>query len=124
MKKIEWVGSSLEDLRECPEKIRNTIGHALRSVQAGIRSLHSKTLSGFGSAKVVEIRENDRSGTYRAVYTVATEEFVFVLHVFHKKSSTGIATSKKDIELIKSRLKEVEMFLSSRKQTLKKEKCR
>lgn len=59
-----------------------------------------------GSAGVQEIRENDRSGTYRVIYAVETAEYVFVLHAFQKKSKSGIATPKEELELLKSRLKE------------------
>ena len=45
----------------------------------------AKVLTGFGSAGVLEVVENDRSGTYRAVYTVKFKEAVFVLHCFQKK---------------------------------------
>ena len=52
--------------------------------------------------------EDDSGGTYRAVYTVKFEEAVFVLHCFQKKSKIGIATPKKDIEIIQARLKAAE----------------
>ena len=61
----------------------------------------------FGGARVMEIVERDRSGTYRAVYT-AHFDGVYVLHVFQKKSKRGIATPKQDIELIKKRFAEAE----------------
>lgn len=56
----------------------------------------------------MEIVENDRSGTYRAVYTVKFKEIVAVLHVFQKKSKHGIATPLQEIDLIKSRFKMAE----------------
>jgi phage-related protein len=40
------------------------------------------------------------------VYTVRFADRVFVLHAFQKKSKSGIATTKADIELIKQRLKQ------------------
>ena len=43
--------------------------------------------------------------TYRAVYTVRYPMRVFVLHVFQKKSKSGIATPKPDVDLIRNRLK-------------------
>jgi len=43
--------------------------------------------------------------SYRAVYTVRFAVRVFVLHVFQKKSKSGIATPKPDLDLIKARLK-------------------
>lgn len=47
-------------------------------------------------------------GTYRAVYTVRYEEAVFVLHCFQKKSKSGIATPKEDMDVIRARLKVAE----------------
>ena len=43
---------------------------------------------------------------YRAVYTVALGDVVYLLHVFHKKSNEGISTPKKHLELVKLRLAE------------------
>jgi phage-related protein len=54
---------------------------------------------------VLELVEDHRGDTYRAVYTVRFASSIFVLHVFQKKSKRGIATPAKDIELIRSRLK-------------------
>ena len=49
--------------------------------------------------------EDLRGNTYRAVYTVRFAVRVFVLHVFQKKSKSGIATPKPDADLIRIRLK-------------------
>jgi phage-related protein len=38
------------------------------------------------------------------MYTVRFRGFVYVLHAFQKKSKSGIATPKKDIDLIHQRL--------------------
>ena len=57
------------------------------------------------SAGVLEVIEDWRGDTYRAVCTVRHVARVFVLHVFQKKSKSGIATPKPDLELIKERLK-------------------
>ena len=54
---------------------------------------------------VLEVVEDDAGGTYRAIYTVKFEEAVFVLHCFQKKSKRGIATPKRDIDIIRARLK-------------------
>jgi phage-related protein len=62
-------------------------------------------LKGFGSAGVVEVVANNAAGTYRAVYAVKFDEAVFVLHCFQKKSKSGIATPKRDMEIILARLK-------------------
>ena len=106
MKKLIWIGSSYKDLKDFPLPIRQAMGYALFYAQEGKLHDHAKVLSGMGSAGVQEIRENDRSGTYRVIYTVETTEYVFVLHAFQKKSKSGIATPKEELELLKSRLKE------------------
>jgi len=52
--------------------------------------------------------ENWLTDTYRAVYTVRFADAVYVLHCFQKKSTRGIATPKRELELIRERLKEAE----------------
>jgi phage-related protein len=54
---------------------------------------------------VLEIIEDHDGDTYRAVYTVPFEEAIYVLHCFQKKSKTGTATPRMDIDKIRVRLK-------------------
>ena len=102
---LEWIGSSHRDLMALPADVRRFFGYALSLAQAGDRHDAAKVLKGFGGAGVLEVIENDADGTYRAVYTVKFEEAVFVLHCFQKKSKRGIATPKKDMDIIHARLK-------------------
>ena len=46
--------------------------------------------------------------TWRGVYTVRFAEAIYVLHAFQKKSKRGIATPKRDLDLIGKRLAEAE----------------
>ena len=62
-------------------------------------------MKGFGGASVIEIVEDYDGDTYRAVYTVKFAEAIYVLHAFQKKSKSGIATPKHDLDLIEERLK-------------------
>jgi phage-related protein len=57
---------------------------------------------------VFEIVDDFRSDAYRAVYTVRFVDVVCVLHAFQKKSPSGIRTSRKDVELVAQRLKQVQ----------------
>ena len=75
----------------------------------------AKALKGFGGAGVLEVVENDATGTYRAVYTVRFDEAVFVLHCFQKKSKSGIATPKEDMDVIRKRLKAAEVLAKEMK---------
>lgn len=105
LKKVDFIGSSRDDLKELPEEVKQDIGYALFEVQKGQKPVCAKPLKGFGGAGVLEIVENFSSGTYRAVYTVRFEKVIYVLHCFQKKSKHGIKTPLQDIELIKRRLK-------------------
>jgi phage-related protein len=57
---------------------------------------------------VLEIVDDEDGDTYRAVYTVRFAGVIYVLHAFQKKSKRGIETPKRDIEIIKARLKVAE----------------
>ncbi|HYX72861.1 MAG TPA: hypothetical protein VE732_08820 [Nitrososphaera sp.] len=49
------VGSSLKNLREFPEAVKDEIGFALYEAQCGFKPLDAKPLKDFGSANVLEI---------------------------------------------------------------------
>jgi phage-related protein len=104
-KQLVWVGSSRRDLREFPPAVRRTFGVALFAAQLGETPPDAKPLRGFGGAGVLELIDDHRGDTYRAVYTVRFATRIYVLHTFQKKSKRGIATPKRDLELIRERLK-------------------
>jgi phage-related protein len=108
-----WVGSSKRDYIEFPERVQEQFGFELHLVQSGQHPPSAKPLRGLGSG-VVELVEDFDKSTYRAVYTVRFEEFVYVLHAFKKKSKQGIKTPQTDIDLIKSRLKNAEQDYARR----------
>ena len=107
-KQLSWIGDSLQRIREFPEEVKDDIGFALREVQQGKKPASAKPLKGFKGAGVLEIIEDYRSNTYRAVYTVKFAEVVYALHCFQKKSKQGIKTPKQDMGLIERRLKTAE----------------
>lgn len=107
-KPIHFIASSLKDLRDPPTDVRGVFGRQLLDAQYGDTPAAAKPLKGSGDASVVELIEDEGSSTYRAVYTVRFAEAVYVLHVFQKKSTKGIATPKADVDLVKRRLKAAE----------------
>jgi phage-related protein len=109
-KPIEWIASSYKDLMALPPSVRRRFGYALSLAQMGDQDDAAKVLKGFGGAGVLEVVEDDVGGTYRAVYTVKFAEAVFVLHCFQKKSKAGIATPKRDMDIIRARLKVAEAW--------------
>ena len=105
MKPHHWLGSTKRDLTSMPDEVQSTFGYALYLAQTGGKHEHAKPLKGFGSAGVLEVVESEAGSTYRAVYTVKIAGAVYVLHCFQKKSTSGLATPKPDMDLIRDRLK-------------------
>jgi phage-related protein len=84
------------------------MGYALYVAQQGDKHRDAKPLRGFGGAGVLEIVSDHQGDTFRCVYTVRIAGSVYVLHAFQKKSKSGSATPKADIELIRRRLRDAE----------------
>ncbi|HLF58194.1 MAG TPA: type II toxin-antitoxin system RelE/ParE family toxin [Alphaproteobacteria bacterium] len=103
-KPVRWVGSSRRDLKAFPKAVQRHIGQALYAAQCGEEYPTVKALKGFAGRSVLEIVAADDSGTYRTVYTVRFRDAIYVLHAFQKKSTKGIATPKKEMDLIGQRL--------------------
>ena len=104
LRPVLWVASARRDLKTFPKSVQRHIGQALYAAQCGDEYPTVKALKGYGGRSVLEIVALDATGTYRAIYTVRFRDVIYVLHAFQKKSKTGIATPKQDIELIERRL--------------------
>jgi phage-related protein len=111
---LVWMGSSRRDLRGFPREVRRDLGQALYAAQQGETDPSAKPLRGFGGGSVLEIVADHDGNTWRAVYTVRYAEAICVLHAFQKKSKRGIATPKKDMDLIRYRLAEAERMRRER----------
>jgi phage-related protein len=109
MKPVMWIGSSLKDLKDMPEDVQSEFGHSLRDIQKGKDPGNTKPLRLLGVSGVSEIVVDERQGTFRTVYTVEFKDVIAVLHAFQKKSKSGIATPKKEIDLILQRLKQAKV---------------
>jgi phage-related protein len=116
-KPCHFVGASRRELQALPDDVRGEIGHALYEAQCGREPTAAKALKGFGGRGVLEVVEDFDGNTYRAVYTVRFAGLVYVLRAFQKKSKSGIATPKAEIELIKARLRAAEADYRARVRT-------
>ena len=105
-----WVGASRKDFAAFPDTVQSIMGYALYVAQCGGRHRNAKMLLGFGGAGVIEIVSNASGGTFRAVYTVRFKEAVFVLHAFQKKSKSGIATPRTELNLVELRLRDAALL--------------
>jgi phage-related protein len=104
---IFWVGSSLRDLRGFPVPVQKHIGFAISAAQYG--GIHGDAKPWKGLGGVYEIVSDFDGDTFRAVYTVKFAEAVYVLHAFQKKSTIGVKTPQRDIDLIKSRFRDAKV---------------
>ena len=79
-----------------PEDVQDVFGSALLDVQYG-DTPHGARPFGEGLPREIwKIAEDYDGDTYRAVYTVAFPEVVYVLDAFVKKSKSGIKTPQAD----------------------------
>lgn len=102
---MEFIGSSRDDLSSFPQEVKLVTGYALRRIQRGQNHPDVKRMKG-DLREVLEISVRDDSGdrTYRTT-CMTKGDVVYVLHAFQKKSTSGIRTSRHELDLIKRRLR-------------------
>jgi len=103
MRSIIWMGRSRSDLSELPREVRHAFGYGLWQAQLGDTPDGTTALPQFASG-VFELRENFEGDAYRSVFAVKLKKGVYVLHVFKKKSKSGRAMPREDINVIRERL--------------------
>ena len=112
-KPLHWVASAQRDYMSFPDAVQDEMGYALGLAQLGARHPNAKPWKGEGPG-ILEIVEDHRGDTYRAVYAVRFAEVVYVLHAFQKKSKQGIKTPQTDVKLIAERLKRAQTDYENR----------
>jgi phage-related protein len=103
IKPVEFLGDSLDALREFPDAARQDAGYQLDKVQHGLDPDDWKPMSTIG-AGIRELRIRDVTGAFRVIYLARLADAVYVLHCFQKKTQR---TSLQDIRLAKSRFNEL-----------------
>jgi phage-related protein len=98
-KKIDWRGSSLDDLCAFPDDAKRNAGYQLRKVQKGEQPDEYKPMPEIGSG-VTEVIVDTSDGWFRVMYVAKLEEAVYVLHAFQKKSNK---TTQGDKDVAKRR---------------------
>lgn len=102
-KSIEFLGSSLDDLRAFPLSARHEAGHQIDQVQNGLDPDDWKPMNTVGQG-VREIRVRDSAGAFRVIYIAKFADAVYVIHCFQKKTEK---TSKADIDLASKRYRDL-----------------
>ena len=91
---------------------------ALNVLAAGEMPDCAKPLIGLG-AGVMELALRHRGDAFRLVYALQLGNSIWVIHAFKKKSKSGIATPKQELDLIRDRLKRLKGELKWTTTTLK-----
>ncbi len=107
---ISWIKAALREFETFPEGARLICLAALTIAAEGGKADVAKPMHGLG-AGVFEIALPFRGDVFRVVYTVQLAEEIWVVHAFQKKSTRGIKTPQREIDLIKDRLKRLKEML-------------
>lgn len=98
-KGIEFLGDSLDRIREFPDDAKREAGYQLGRVQVGLQPDDFKPMPTVGKG-VEEIRIREDSGAFRVFYIARMKDRVYVLHAFQKKSQ---ATPKRELDIARRR---------------------
>ena len=107
---VSWVRAALKDFEKFPEEAKIICLTALTIAAEGGKSDLAKPLHGLGPG-ILEIALPFQGDAFRVMYAVRLGEDIWVVHAFKKKSTQGIKTPQRDIDLLKERLKRLKEFL-------------
>ena len=107
---ISWIKAARKAFDGFPEEAQDEIMRALTVAAEGRKADIAKPMKGLGSG-VFEVALKYRTDAYRTVYALQLGERLWVLHAFQKKAKQGVKTPKKDIDLIRERLKRLKKEL-------------
>ena len=107
---VSWIRAALKEFETFPEGVRTVCLTALTIAAEGGKADLAKPLHGLGSG-VFEIASAFKGDAFRVVYAVQLADEIWVVHAFQKKSTQGIKTPKREIDLIKDRLKRLKEML-------------
>lgn len=107
---VSWIKAALKEFEKFPEGARTICLATLTVAAEGGKADIAKPTQGLGSG-VFEIALSFRGDSFRVVYAVQIADEIWVIHAFQKKSTQGIKTPKREIDLIKDRLKKLKELL-------------
>jgi phage-related protein len=107
---ISWLKGARKDFEAFPQGAQIEIARALTIPAEGRMPDIAKPLTGFGSG-VMELALRYRGEAFRVVYALQIGNDIWVLHVFQKKSKSGIKTPRQETDLIHERLKRLRELL-------------
>lgn len=107
---ISWLKPARKAFDEFPPEVQERMTDALIVAARGEKAGIAKPMKGLGFG-VFEIALPYRGDAYRTVYAVQMGADIWVIHAFQKKSTRGIATPQREIDLIRERIKRLKEML-------------
>lgn len=110
LRTISWIKRAIKDFSDFPLAAQQDAARALTLIAEGDMPEIAKPMAGLGSG-VWELAIKERGDAFRVVYALQLDDDIWVLHAFQKKSKTGIATPKQEIDLVRERIKRLKEAL-------------
>jgi phage-related protein len=107
---VSWIRAALKEFETFPAEAQSICLAALTIAAEGGKADVAKPLHGLGSG-VFEIALPFKGDAFRVVYVVQLGADVWVVHAFQKKSTQGVRTPKREIEVIGERLRRLKEML-------------
>jgi phage-related protein len=107
---VSWIRAALKEFEAFPEGARSICLAALTIAAEGGKANVAKPMYGLGSG-VLEIALAFQGDAFRVIYAVQIAGEIWVIHAFQKKSTQGIKTPQREIDLVRDRLKRLKEML-------------
>lgn len=107
---VHWIKAARKEFEDFPPRARETLLDALTAIAEGGHPSVAKPLTGLGSG-VMELALRYRGDAFRVVCILQVDADIWVIHAFQKKSKSGIATPKQDIDVVRERLKRLKEMM-------------
>ena len=104
LRPISWIKAARKDFGAFPARAIDKALDALTIVADGGAPDIAKPLAGLGSG-VWELAIKERGDAYRVVYALQLDDDIWVVHAFQKKSTKGISTPQREIDLVRERIR-------------------
>jgi phage-related protein len=107
---VSWIRAARKEFQAFPEGAQSICLSALTIAAEGGKADIAKPMHGLGSG-VFEIALQFEGDAFRVIYAVQIADEIWVVHAFQKKSTQGIKTPQREIDLIRDRLKRLKEML-------------
>ena len=107
---VSWIKAALKEFETFPKEAQSICLTALTIAAEGGKADIAKPMLGVGSG-VFEIALAFRGDAFRVIYALQLADEIWVVNTFQKKSTQGIKTPRREIDLVKDRLKRLKEAL-------------